>query len=439
MTPANKGMRWLFVALIVIGLLGWVVDGSVLYARLAYVGMMLIAGTYLWSLISMRGVHLTRRVRTLRASMGDLFEERFEVRNAVRQTCAWLEIDNQSPLPLAEGSHLLTNIGGRQKRSFTARTWLTRRGAFPLGPTVLTSGDPFGLFSVQKHILAEDTLVVLPMTVPISAFPIPPGLLPGGKAIRQKTLDVTPHAAGVREYVPGDPMKRIHWPTTARRQRLMVKEFEQDPQAEIWLFLDAQRGIHSKLPQHEIQPIGEFWWLKKRVQIKLPEESFEYAVSVTASLARHFLADRRVVGLACAGAKFTVVPAERGERQIGKILETLAFIQAEGNLPLLGLVTMQAKLLPMGSSVILVTPSIQADILLAIENLKRWNLRPIVVILKAETFGGRAGDATVAEALLNRNIPVCQIGCGDDLGRALAQTASYFQRPVFPNPAAYVV
>lgn len=82
-------MRWLFVALIVIGLLGWIVDGSVLYARLVYVGMMLIAGTYLWSLISMRGVHLTRRVRTLRASMGDLFEERFEVRNAVRQTCAW--------------------------------------------------------------------------------------------------------------------------------------------------------------------------------------------------------------------------------------------------------------------------------------------------------------------------------------------------------------
>ena len=436
MTPA-RGTRWFLVALILVGLLGWIVGGSVIFARLTYFSLVLMAGAYLWSQLSMRGIRLTRQARILRASVGDLFEERFEIVNSVRQSCAWLEINDQSTLPLAEGSRLLTRIAGRQKRSYTARTWLTRRGAFPLGPTVLTSGDPFGLFTLQTRSPARDVLVILPMTVSISAFPVPPGLLPGGKAIRQKTMDVTPHAAGVREYVPGDPMKRIHWPSTAHRQRLMVKEFEQDPQAEIWLFLDAQRAVHTALPQSEMQPLGEFWWMHRRVRIKLPEDSFEYAVSAAASLARHFLADRRVVGLACAGGKFTVVPAERGERQVGKIMETLAFLQAEGDLPLLGLVTMQAKLLPIGSGVILVTTSLQSDLLLAIENLQHWSLCPVVILLKSETFGSAEGDAAIVEALLNRNIPLCQIACGDDLASALAQPAAYFRRPPIPNPAAH--
>ena len=38
-------------------------------------------------------------------------------------------------------------------------------------------------------------------------------------------------------------MRRIHWPTTARRGQLIVKEFEQDPQAEVWIFLDAQQRV----------------------------------------------------------------------------------------------------------------------------------------------------------------------------------------------------
>jgi hypothetical protein len=56
------------------------------------------------------------------------------------------------------------------------------------------------------------------MLFPVHDFLSPPGLLPGGKAIRRKSIDITPHASGVREYVPGDPMKRIHWPTSVRRE-----------------------------------------------------------------------------------------------------------------------------------------------------------------------------------------------------------------------------
>ena len=97
-------------------------------------------------------------------------------------------------------------------------------------------------------------------------------------------------------------------------------------------------------------------------------------------------------------------------------METLAFLQPEGIMPLLGLVDIQAKLLPLGSGVIIITPSARPDLLLAVEDLQRRNLRPVVVLIKSETFGGQGETEKMAASLLSRNIPVCQIGFGDDLG-----------------------
>ena len=430
---SSRSARWLLAVMILVGLGGWAVTGLAIYTRLVYLSLLLLVGAAIWTLLSMRGIRLQRKVRTLRASMGEVFEERFEVQKETWPGCAWLEVHNQSDLPMAAGSRLLTRLGARQRRFYIARSPLTRRGAFSLGPTELTSGDPFGLFTLRKRIPAEDVLVVLPMPFPISTFPPPPGLLPGGKTIHQRTLDVTPHAAGVREYVPGDPMKRIHWPSTARRGRFMVKEFEQDPQAEIWLFLDAQGEVQSALPEPPVSFSEEGWMLTRRPKIDLPRDTFEYAVSAAASLASYLLADRRMVGLACAAGKFTVVSAERGERQVTKIMETLAFLQPEGRMPLFGLVQMQAKLLPRGSGVILITPSIRPDLLLAVEDLQRRNLRPVVVLIKSETFGGPRGSRKVAADLLQRNIPVCEIGLGDDLGVRLSLPVIYFQRYNVPK------
>jgi uncharacterized protein (DUF58 family) len=328
---------------------------------------------------------------------------------------------------------LLTGIGAHQKRFYTTRTLLIRRGEFQLGPTEVSSGDLFGIFSTHKHLAANQTLVVLPMTVPITTFPPPPGILPGGKTIRQKTTDVTPHAAGVREYVPGDPMKRIHWPTTAHRGRFMVKEFEQDPQADIWFFLDAQREVHTSLAgKQPEQEADENWWMH-RLKASLPGDTFEYAVSATASLARFFLSERLAVGLASAAGRLTVVPAERGERQVGKVLETLAFLQPAGSMPIQGLVDVQAKLLPLGSGVILVTSSTRPELLLAVEGLQRRNLRPVVVLIRPETFGSASQSDVLIKGLLARNILVCPIGFGDDLGAQLSLPAAFFTRTFSSN------
>ncbi len=435
-------LRWVLVFLFGFGILGWLINGSSIYARLVYLSLFLLGGGAIWTLFSLRGIQVEREARILKASVGDMFEERFAVANTRWPGCMWLEVINRSPLPVstssASGSRLLTSVGAHQKRFYTTRTMLLRRGAFPLGPTEFASGDPFGLFITRRRLRARETLVVLPLTVPITTFPPPPGILPGGKTIRQHTLDVTPHAAGIREYVPGDPMKRIHWPTTAHRGRFMVKEFEQDPQADIWFFLDAEQDKRvvsdSEVKQKETEDAD--WWMRRH-KFSLPRDTFEYAVSATASLARYFLNDRRSVGLVCAAGKLSVVPADRGDRQEGKILETLAFLQPLGKLPLQGLVPLQAKQLSLGSGVILVTSSTRPELLLAVEDLQRRNLRPVVVLIQPESFGGHGDSRALAAGLLNASIPLCQVEYGDDLSTRLALPAVYYQRAYLSRAYLY--
>jgi uncharacterized protein (DUF58 family) len=411
-----------FVFLILaVGAVGTLVNGGTVYVRLLYLGGLVILISALLTTLALRGIKIERQARALRGSVGDIFEEHFEIWNDSLLPKLWLEIANDSNIPHATGSRVLTFIRPHQKRIYIARTWLTHRGGFVMGPTAVSSGDPFGIFRISQVYPAKSSLVVLPMLFPIAEFATPPGLLPGGKAIRRKSIDITPHASGVREYVTGDPMKRIHWPTSIRRDQLMVKEFEQDPQSEVWLFLDTHRGVHfSKNGEDNLPPVDDLFLIRRR-QVKLPPSSLEYAVSITASLADYFIGQRRAVGVVTASfSNYTVITAERSERQEAKILEELAFLQAESTYTLPGLVTAQMGQLPPGSTVILVTPMIWSELLMAIDSLQRRKLRPVVILLMIESFGSRASNEELAQHLMERNVPVCKIYCDADLTEVLS-------------------
>ncbi|MDQ2690622.1 MAG: DUF58 domain-containing protein [Chloroflexota bacterium] len=421
MTPA----RIFVLLMLLVGGVGTAVTGATVYIRILYLSILLILIAWLLAVPALRGVRVERSARSLRASVGDIFEEHFEVFNASRLPKLWLEVVNESPVPHATGSRVLTFLRGRQKRTYTARTWLTGRGGFPLGPTTLTSGDPFGIFRVSKSYPSTGSLVVLPMLFPISEFLTPPGLLPGGKAIRRKSLDITPHAAGIREYVSGDPMKRIHWPTSIRRGQLMVKEFEQDPQAEVWLFLDTNKNVHVARSEEttESYPVDDLLLLRRR-KVKLAPSTLEYSISITASLASYFIERRRAVGFVSAsGRSFKVIPAERSERQEAKILEELAFLQAESLYTLPWLVMAQMGQLPQGSTVILVTPMIWPELVLGVDSLQRRNLRPVVVLLMTHSFGSRTNNEDLAKSLEERKVPVCRVYCDADLSETLSSFA----------------
>jgi uncharacterized protein (DUF58 family) len=408
------------VVLILLGLslLGGVTTGAPIYYRLSYVWILFYVGNWIWAKFSLRGLRISRTARMSRAQLGQIFEERFDIFNGSRIPRVWLEVRDESNLPGSFASQVFTQIGGRQGRTYIARTRLVRRGVYPLGPTSLISGDLFGLFPQKLTIPAETALLVFPMLAEIREFPGPIGLISGGDALRRRTPQITPNAAGVREYAPGDSLNRIHWPTTARKDTLMVKEFELDPQAEVWIFLDADRSCSFSLPWQPESSLKFAW--DQIGRIELPPSTEEYCASVSASLARYYLRSRRAVGLVSRGEIPVLLPADRGGRQLIKILEALALWQADGDLPLLGLIEAQAQNLPRGSTVLLVTASTREEIALSADYLIRRGLRPVAALLDASTFGGPEGTDMLGERLRMINVPVRKILCGEALEASLS-------------------
>lgn len=422
-----KAGRVLIAILFGFGIIGVLVNGSALYSRFVYLSVLLFISAWAWTRWVANRISLERTSRESRANVGDVFEESYKLSNNSRIPAAWIEIINQSKMPYAAGSRLLTLVMAKQKRSYNARSWLTRRGSFDLGPTLVNIGDPFGIFTSQKSFASKEKLIVFPMIQPIQFFPSSPGLLPGGHVIERKSQDITPHAAGVREYVHGDAMKRIHWRTSIRRDKLMVKEFEQDPQAEVWIYLDSQKNVHYQKP-YEIKELDIHDLLyRKRPKLNLPPSTFEYAVSIAASLAHFFIRQRRAVGYASVGQTFNILSADRTERQEAKILETLTFVEADGKTALDAFITTQSKQLPRRSTTILITPTTKQELIVAVDDLLFRNLYPVIVLLNAQTFGGPAGTENLMHALRERRVPVCEIACDDNIENKLNNTAPNFK------------
>lgn len=413
----------IILVLLFLSLLAGAITGSTLYYRLSYLWGLILASSWIISRFALRNIRVSRKTRALRSQVGNIFEERYQVQNLGRLPRLWIEVRDQSTLPGSRGSHVLTTIGGRESRTYLSRTRLTERGVFPLGPTVLESGDLFGLFPTERFFPGEDSLLVYPMIVDIHNFPNPPGLLPGGEALRRRTAQITSNASGVREYEHGDPLNRIHWVSTARRNRFMTKEFELDPLAEVWLFLDGSREVHASIPQAPFEFDPRDVWRKKFV-FKLPPQTVEYAVTIAASLARFYLSRGRALGLASSGATIRVLPSDRGGRQLGKILETLALVRADGQLPFQVLVEAQARHLPRGSTTVIITPSTSDMVFRTVDMLLRRGLRPVVVLIDRSTFGGSMGSKGLAYNLQALGIPVCQVKQGDDLTNTLSQMVS---------------
>lgn len=419
--------RYIVLALLGLSLLALAVSGSPIYSRLSYLWGILLVGSWIWTTLSLQGLEVKRHAPPQRAQVGQVLEDRFVIQNKSRLPRLWLEVHDQSNLPGSRGSRVLTLIKGRQRRSYLVNTHLVKRGVFSMGPTMLTSGDPFGLFTISRTLPSSGSLLVYPMMVDVRTFPSPPGVLSGGEALRRRTHQVTPNASGVREYAPGDSMNRIHWVSTARRNRLMVKEFELDPLAEVWIFVDAAQSVQAELPYTPPDPVMDVPWRSLTTKVMLPPSTEEYAVSIAASLGRHFLRRGRAVGLVSCGQSQVpeVLPPDRGGRQLGKILESMALLRAKGEVSIAALIVAQARHLPRGSTVILITPSVKGEVAVAVDQLLRLGLRPVVVLLDAASFGGASGTDELALTIAGFGVEVRKVVNDTNLEIALSTNSQF--------------
>ena len=392
----------------------------IVFFRLAALSLLFILMNFVWTILAVRRLSVVRSQRLLRLQVGNVFEERFELSNPSKLWRLWVEISDSSRLSGVGGSKVLSRIGPRQDRFYVSRTILTNRGAFELGPTTVRSGDPFGMFLSEKEFPAEKKLVVLPYIFPLQNIPELHGFLSGGRAIRQKSLEATSYASGVREYQPGDPLSRIHWRSSAKQNRFMVKEFDQDPQSELWILIDSySKSNFSKHEQIEKEMPDAFWAWKNQEEFKLPPDTFEYIISVAASLANYYINNEKSVGIACADQRMTVIPSEKGERQLGKILETLAFLEGKGHLAVNGLVESISSLIPRGSTVVLISSNSLDILQFSIEVLIRKRLVPIIILIDTNSFGKEPNDFDHLDEFSNLQVPMVIIKHGDNIAEKI--------------------
>jgi uncharacterized protein (DUF58 family) len=425
-----KGNRLVFI-LGLACLIAALATGRDIFFNLTYLIVAIIILSYLWTWASINWVQISRYTWAKKAEVGKISEERFVVHNTGLLPKLWLEVRDYSDLPDHQASHVINSFGARRERGWIVRTLCRQRGRFTLGPITLTTGDPFGLFKMQRDLPQTSTIVVYPATVELAAFVTPTGQLPGGDALRRRTHYVTTNVRGVRDYAPGDGFNRIHWPSTARKERLIVKEFELDPMADIWLFLDMDKSVQAELewkPFLKRREPALLWAGRRRLELVPTTE--EYGVTITASLAKHFIIRNRAVGLAAYAQQREVIPADRGERQLSKILETLAVIKAGGEISLAQVMTAEGMHLGRGTTAIVITSSPNKDWVIASRHLEQRGLRVTAVLIAPDSFGGEWGMEEVMAELAAGGTPTYIVREGDDLAAALSQRAwGIIERP----------
>ncbi len=184
------------------------------------------------------------------------------------------------------------------------------------------------------------------------------------------------------------------------------------------------RDAHFSAPWTEAffaERTGPALLWQRRGELELPPATEEYAVTVAATLARYYLRRGRAVGLVAYAQTREVLQADRGDRQLNKILETLAVITAGGAVPLAQVLAAEGTSLGRGVAIVAITADPSMDWVASLRHLRRRGVRTLTVFLAADSFAKAPSSWTALAELEASGIPTCTIRKGDDLAVALSQ------------------
>ncbi len=381
----------------------------------ALIGVLIFS--FVWARLSLYWIKVERRGSSERSQVGQYFEEIIGLKNHSLLPKLWLEVTDNSDLP----GHKLTCVQSLRplgRTQWKARTFCSMRGRYQLGPLTVTAGDPFGLFRFSRRLAAPRFLTVYPAAFEVNRFEGLNGSLPGGNSVNRPTHHTTPNISGLRDYRPGDGLNRIHWASTARQRRLIVKEFEFDPAADVQIFLDLNQASHwvvepnprNNLP--EGRPASD-------TNFRTLDSTEEYSVAVAATLAKHFLEDGRNVGLVAWGQHHEQISSDRGDRQLIKLFEALSVLRVQGQTDFGQLIVAELLRLKSSDTLILVTSSLDEGWIAVLPLLLRKSVKVAVALVEPGTFGAKQGSLLTVGGLASMNVPTYLIKRGDDIGVAL--------------------
>jgi uncharacterized protein (DUF58 family) len=243
----------------------------------------------------------------------------------------------QSGIPLVDGSLYQSAALCSGEDATLGYTLSTKRGKFSWEKVQVTVSDPFGLIETQLELPAAATLHVQPELRKIRPFPLrSQRTLPSAGSIPAYRGGSGTDFWSIREYYPGDPLRRLYWQKTAQHPgQFFTKEFEQEAIADVGLILDAR---------------GE-------TNVRLSEDSlFEHSARAAASLAEVFLQQGNRVSLLVWGdPKASQFPGY-GKVQLNRILNALGGITPNSENGRSNLNTIPTQMISSQSLVIVISP-----------------------------------------------------------------------------------
>jgi uncharacterized protein (DUF58 family) len=340
----------------------------------AFGGSLLLS--VIWTYALWRGLSFKREMRHGWAQVGDKFSEQFTISNKSRFSALAVSLYDHSNFP-GYNSSVAWQVGRLFDKFWYMDSVCYKRGLYHVGPTEIHSSDPFGVFEITIKSSRVKEILVTPPIVPLLEIDIASGEWQGNGGTKSKVYERTVTAASVREYVSGDSLFSMHWLTSARRDNLFVRTFDQNPSSDWWIFLDMDRDVQ----------FGEGL-----------ETTDEYAVLLAASIADRGLKENRAVGLVGEGSKPLWLPPKTGLGQRAEIMYALALID-RGYKPLKALLAKAQRSMGRKSSAIVVTSSIEPEWLGAITALKSRGVTTTVLLLDPEEFGGLENSSSTLAQL----------------------------------------
>lgn len=299
---------------------------------LAYAALLLPLLSYAWVRVLGPRIALTRHTHDTWAQVGDELHEDWQLSNNAPLPLLWLEVADSSNVP-GYSTRRIAASGAGQTYQWSTSAVCTKRGVYNLGPLTARTSDPFGIFEYTWRNQSTRQLVIYPPLVQLPPLVLPHGQRGGLARADLLQQHVTPSVGGLRAYTPGDPPSRIHWPTVARTNQLMVKEFDQEQAGALWIVLDLHQvgDAPSNAPTPtSAPPDAPSYGQSSQIVDTAPEfhdNPTELAIILACSLAAQALAEGRSVGLLTHDSRQRLVSPGQGPRQLWRIMSELVDAQ----------------------------------------------------------------------------------------------------------------
>jgi uncharacterized protein (DUF58 family) len=186
-----------------------------------------------------------RRLGSTTVSNGDTVQVTLTLNNPARRVIRNLSVVDVVE-NLGSAKFEISGIGPSETVTATYRVMCRPRGIYQVGPSHASSSDPLGLAELPAADGPLDHIVVYPTVESLTGFPMVRGQDPSMAAARPE------HAQRggedfytLREYQRGDDLRRVHWPSSAKMDELMIRQLETPWQSRALVLLDVRPSVYE--------------------------------------------------------------------------------------------------------------------------------------------------------------------------------------------------